>query len=254
MNLSDEGLQTIYYGISKDYESHSKIEFNYSVSLNAYLKITSDNILIVGQTDKPISRTFIYNDNQSLGVKLPLGSINKIFNIPACELTNIVLSFEDIKSLVTEKIILEQITKLNYTHSIIQEIEKMLRRVNRDFLIEKLLENIIKQPGLTANKLSSVTGYSNRHLQRLMLNYTGFTPKKFLNILRFQKSFSMIEKSTNRCNICSIAHENGYYDQSHMIKEFKRFSGYTPNFYIHNMSDLYNTNSTFYVKLDTTKT
>ena len=72
-------------------------------------------------------------------------------------------------------------------------------------------------------------GISSRYLQKLFLQYTGLTPKLYSKINRFQNSLRLVTKKD--ASLTSIAYDCGYFDQSHFIREFKSFTGYTPSGY-----------------------
>jgi AraC-like DNA-binding protein len=68
---------------------------------------------------------------------------------------------------------------------------------------------------------------SPRQLERQFQTFAGFSPKRFLRILRFQ---SALEYYGDRdLPMTDIAMRCGYYDQAHFNHDFKDFSGYTPS-------------------------
>ena len=71
-------------------------------------------------------------------------------------------------------------------------------------------------------------GLSSRHLQRLYQAKLGIAPKTYLRIMRFIKAKEMLTRAPENSST-HIALACDYYDQAHFIKEFKRFSGLTPN-------------------------
>jgi AraC-like DNA-binding protein len=75
--------------------------------------------------------------------------------------------------------------------------------------------------------LASHYGFSERHIQKLFLEFTGLSPKRLFNIHRFNRSLELVRSSGSP--LTSIAYESGYYDQAHFIKEFKSFTGVTPS-------------------------
>jgi AraC-like DNA-binding protein len=79
------------------------------------------------------------------------------------------------------------------------------------------------------SNVASRYGISSRYLQKLFLQYTGLTPKLYNKIHRFQRSLRLV--SQNDLSLTSIAYDCGYFDQSHFIREFKSFTGYTPSGY-----------------------
>ncbi|MES2108512.1 MAG: AraC family transcriptional regulator [Bacteroidota bacterium] len=93
-----------------------------------------------------------------------------------------------------------------------------------DFAISCILAN---PAGTTIKNIAGKAGYSSKHLINIFSNHTGVSPKSFLRIMRFQKAIQDIE-TTGAISWVSLAHDCGYYDQAHLIANFKEFSGFTP--------------------------
>src|SRR5215510_10051312 len=68
-------------------------------------------------------------------------------------------------------------------------------------------------------------GLSQSALERRFRRVVGASPKKFASIVRLRQVLHLRSKGAD---FTSIAHAAGYYDQSHFIKDFKRFSGLAP--------------------------
>lgn len=86
---------------------------------------------------------------------------------------------------------------------------------------------IIRKNGLVdIGSLADRFACSPRNFERKFKDFAGLTPKRFSRIIRFQATVKSYGKS-NR-SLTEIAHDFGYYDQSHFIHEFKEFSGYNP--------------------------
>jgi len=68
-------------------------------------------------------------------------------------------------------------------------------------------------------------GYSDRHLRNLLLAHIGHSPKMVTQIERFTSSLLQIDYQQNWA---SIAHASGYYDQSHMISDYHKLVGTSP--------------------------
>ena len=94
-------------------------------------------------------------------------------------------------------------------------MNSLITELKQDVLIDNI-ENIASRYGLTS-----------RYLQKLFLQYTGLTPKLYHKINRFQKSLVLVSK--RNLSLTSIAHECGYFDQSHFIRDFKSFTGLLPS-------------------------
>ncbi|MCD8080194.1 MAG: helix-turn-helix transcriptional regulator [Bacteroides sp.] len=93
----------------------------------------------------------------------------------------------------------------------------------------RLIDRTGGEISLTA--LSDVTCLSQKQFQRVFTDHIGIRPKEFLRIVRFQYTLSRMKVPMNK-DFTRLACECGYYDQSHLIREFRQFSGYTPKEYI----------------------
>lgn len=79
------------------------------------------------------------------------------------------------------------------------------------------------------DNVASRYGITSRYLQKLFLQYTGLTPKLYHKINRFQNSLKRVTQKD--ASLTDIAYDCGYFDQSHFIREFKSFTGFTPSTY-----------------------
>jgi transcriptional regulator GlxA family with amidase domain len=61
---------------------------------------------------------------------------------------------------------------------------------------------------------------------------SAWVPRSFRRLLRFQTLMGLIRAAAGQPNWAALALEAGYYDQSHMIREFGEFSGLTPGMYL----------------------
>jgi AraC-like DNA-binding protein len=67
---------------------------------------------------------------------------------------------------------------------------------------------------------------STRNFQRKFVEDTGISPKLFARLGRFQLALDM--KRARGADWAKVAHELGYFDQMHMVKDFRAFGGDSP--------------------------
>jgi AraC-like DNA-binding protein len=77
------------------------------------------------------------------------------------------------------------------------------------------------------NAVASELGVSERHLRRVFREAVGVSPKTFAKLARFQRALGD-ERLGRHAGWASIAVEAGYYDQAHLIAEFRAIAGVTP--------------------------
>jgi len=109
--------------------------------------------------------------------------------------------------------------------------QALLRRLSRapssDAGLEAMLDFIGRRRGpISVEWLSGASGISRQHLARKFRQTVGIGPKFFCRVVRFQ---AMLGEAYRRpLNWAAAAADYGYYDQAHLISEFKEFTGLTP--------------------------
>jgi AraC-like DNA-binding protein len=71
-----------------------------------------------------------------------------------------------------------------------------------------------------------------RRLERMYNKYVGVSAMTFGTLNRFQKSLNQLLYN-DYSKLSDIAYVNGYFDQMHFIREFKRFAGNIPKGFVH---------------------
>ena len=80
-------------------------------------------------------------------------------------------------------------------------------------------------------------GLSVRHYNRLFAEQTGVSPKLFARVRRFQQALDGKRIAPNR-SWMSVAHEFGYFDQMHLIRDFHSLGGKAPTLLLQQIGDL----------------
>ena len=74
-------------------------------------------------------------------------------------------------------------------------------------------------------------GLSQRRFIQVFKAEVGMTPKLFSRVQRFQRTRTIIQQNRSP-NWATLALDLGYFDQSHLIREFLEFSGLSPSDYL----------------------
>jgi AraC-like DNA-binding protein len=118
----------------------------------------------------------------------------------------------------------------------VQHIEKFLLgrlRVSKFYNYQRMeaaLKSINAGQG-SVEQLAGVSCLSYKQFKRVFAEYVGANPKDFLRIIRFQKALYTLQLQP-KIGLAQLSVECGFYDQPHLIREFKSFSGYTPTEYL----------------------
>lgn len=99
----------------------------------------------------------------------------------------------------------------------------------QDYIQRRIYESC---GNISIKQLSAETGYTECYIRRVFKKVHGISPKVFERFVRFQNLLKQMEWMGKSCEMEEMALSCGYYDQSHMIKDFKSFAGITPEIYL----------------------
>lgn len=110
-------------------------------------------------------------------------------------------------------------------HSV-DELESLLlaRLLPGDPEIETAVRRLLDTPDLTG--VAPSVGLSARQFERRFKRATGIAPKLFCRMQRFQRVFREIEAGGNWVQAALAC---GYYDQAHLVRDIRQFSGESPS-------------------------
>lgn len=89
---------------------------------------------------------------------------------------------------------------------------------------------------LSMDAAASFSCLSVRQFERKTKELLGYSPKFFSRLIRFSGAYRLKENQPD-LSWTNIAHISGYFDQMHLIKDFKEFTGTTPGFMTREMND-----------------
>ncbi|WP_134704569.1 helix-turn-helix domain-containing protein [Ammoniphilus sp. YIM 78166] len=118
------------------------------------------------------------------------------------------------------------------TERFVNYLEKLRTDLGKDQkMIRYAIDHIYSSGAMvTVQELSDSIGFSEQHIRRKFETYIGFSPKEFGQIVRFQNTLDMF-LDNKESKLLDIIYENGYYDQAHFIKGFKKLIQLTPKQY-----------------------
>jgi AraC-like DNA-binding protein len=112
--------------------------------------------------------------------------------------------------------------------------ELLLRRLRPrpDPLVAYALDAIARTKGrLRVGTLAREAGVSERHLADRFERAVGVAPKFLARVARLQNVIGLVRGRTD-IHWGRVAADAGYYDQSHLIREFRLLAGTTPSSYL----------------------
>src|SRR5262249_49578606 len=98
-------------------------------------------------------------------------------------------------------------------------------------LVQNALHEFSKAPAIArVGEVERIASCSGKWLLHQFREAVGLTPKRFCRIQRFQSLLSELACG-RRVEWSLVAQDCGYYDQAHMIREFRSFAGVPPGAY-----------------------
>ncbi len=106
-------------------------------------------------------------------------------------------------------------------------IEHKNQKRQNDYVMNALYQMISSRGTIKIADICSCTSVSNKHLERLFNEYIGISPKGLQSLIRYQLLWKDILKSKN-FNALDAVDKYGYFDQAHLINDFKKHHLMTP--------------------------
>lgn len=180
--------------------------------------------------------------NYFFGVRFLPGNSFKFKNARMSDFIEREIPFLEV---VDDKELFHQITSnRNFSYQIQIFMKKYLKFYESSYIEDKyknlkkiIIKKIIDTSGrIKVKELAETTGYSARYIHRVFSEEFGLAPKVFSKLMRFQYLLNNLNNFSNETfdtNMTQLAIELGYYDQSHMMKDFYEFTNTTPGKYVH---------------------
>jgi len=86
---------------------------------------------------------------------------------------------------------------------------------------------LLEHGALRVDDAAAGAGLSVRQFERRFAEHVGIPAKRYARIVRFNAALEA-KRTAPRRAWADIAHEFGYYDQMHMVRDFERFAGESP--------------------------
>lgn len=149
---------------------------------------------------------------------------------PTHELFNQSISLDHVfdKNTITD--IEEQLALVETDNQRIRLVEKFMLSQLKDIQTDKLIVEAVKliyqsKGTIRIKELNEKLHISQSPFEKRFRKVVGTTAKKFASIVRFNSILNSLSETKSLTEIC---YENNFFDQAHFIKDFKKFTGETP--------------------------
>lgn len=167
---------------------------------------------------------------QALLVRFRLAGAHPFFGRPLSALTDEVVSLEDLWTEPEG----QQLSAAQRQEQVEKAVvSALLARLNRAYepaatrSVRRALQQIAQSQVLPrVPELAASVGVSERQLRRGFDQVVGLSPKHYLRVVRFRRALRLAR--SGQPDWAAIAEASGYFDQAHLIAEFREMAGVTP--------------------------
>ena len=192
---------------------------------------TRSRALIIGPQITPVTMDLGKKHAQVIVILKPCG-LYRLIGIPLQEIVD--CDFD--ARFILGKEIDELIEKLLNTpdngarNTIIQQyLLSRLSNLKPLLAIDSAMLHLVRSQGnLSMDFLAASACLSTRQLERQSLERIGLPPKFFARMIRFSEAYKFKERNPH-ISWTKIACQFGYFDQMHLIRDFRSFTGITPS-------------------------
>jgi AraC-like DNA-binding protein len=149
---------------------------------------------------------------------------------PANSLFNLSISLDDIFDKNKVKEVKEKLSISIDDRQRIKIVEQFLISQLKDIQADKLIVEAVRliyqsRGTIRIKELNEKLLISPSPFEKRFRKVVGTTPKKFASIIRFNAVLGNLDKTKSLTEIC---YENNFFDQAHFIKDFRQFTGDSP--------------------------
>jgi AraC-like DNA-binding protein len=183
----------------------------------------------------PYSISFHMDPSEStevIGILFRPGAGRMFFPVAAHELHNNDVALSELFPVEADRLLNDLCAASNEAAQFLVMEQYLTRKLNDAPRIHPAvsyaIEQLSRDGALRAiREIQINTGFSHTHFIQLFREQVGLTPKLFARVRRFHALLGCIEKGLP-LNWADLAADCGYYDQAHLIHDFRAFAGVTP--------------------------
>ena len=193
-----------------------------------------ESALAVGTMTRALILDSVSAPECYVGVRFRPAKAAAFIGVPAHELTDLRVSIDDIwhdGGQVREAIAVSTnaIARVHALERVL--LARMPRDVPGQADVDEAIRRIVDAGGsLGITMLAPALGVTRQHLARRFSQLVGVSPKTFARVVRLGRVVERVRHvpAGEPVNWSTLALELGYYDQSHLVDEFREMTGLTP--------------------------
>ena len=165
--------------------------------------------------------------HSTFGVRFRPGMAARLVRVSGSVAVDQSIPLSDAWKAAAVRDLLDQLARSRSPRDAIARLEASLAEPAALDPVEKSLAWLAECGGqISMDELADAASLSPRQFRRICLERTGLSPKHLARVLRFHQAAKYA--SGHHADWADIAVASGYYDQAHLINEFKELAGVSP--------------------------
>lgn len=188
------------------------------------------HVLGVGER---VRRKLIRRGQRMVMARLRLGAHAEVLTVPATAVAGRVVALDALWGDAAVRRLRECLASARNLTEAANVLERAIAdRATRFEDHDAIRANLVRAaaarlPSAPVASVAEALAVSERHLRRVFRETVGVGPKTFARLARFHRAVSAAS-ATNDASWARIAADAGYFDQAHLIAEFRAIAGVTP--------------------------
>jgi AraC-like DNA-binding protein len=179
-----------------------------------------------------VHRKLIRSGQRTVTARLQLGASDAVLGVPASAMAGRIVALEDLWGDAATRRLCARLADARDTvdaAAILESAiaERLVTANGRHAHAQLALAAADRLTSANVNAVAVDLGVSERHLRRVFRETVGVNPKAFAKLTRFHRALRAARDDAH-ASWASIAAAAGYYDQAHLIAEFRAIAGVTP--------------------------
>jgi AraC-like DNA-binding protein len=179
-----------------------------------------------------VLRKLLHRGQRFVTARLQLGAAEAVLGVPASALAGNVVALEELWGAPATRRLLDRLAS---TLDTLEAAAILESNIAEHFALaggprartQLVLDAASRLTSANVNTVAADLGVSERHLRRVFDETVGVSPKTFAKLTRFRRALAAA-RAGNHSGWATIASSAGYYDQAHLIAEFRAIAGVTP--------------------------
>ncbi|AKT41467.1 helix-turn-helix domain-containing protein [Chondromyces crocatus] len=181
-------------------------------------------------------RKVIRSGQRTVMVRLHLGTHGAVFGVPSSVIADRIVPLEDLWGVAATRELGERLFEARQVPEVVAILEEVIARrlpasEAHEAPTQLALDAAARLGTARVNDVAKALGVSERTLRRVFREAVGMSPKEFSQLTRFHRALREARAGLH-VDWAGIASATGYYDQAHLIAEFRKIVGVTPRAFL----------------------